>query len=417
MKEAIIRNIPLFHALPEEEITYLAGSLSEINVPAGTLIFREGDYGDYFLVVLSGELEIVKELGMSDERVVASRKMGDHVGEMSLLRPGGTRTASVRSRTNADLIQITRADFDGLLTRQPKMAYEMTRALSDRLDEAHNHAIHDLQEINRELVKAYEELKAAQEQIIEKEKLERELEVARKIQESILPRQMPRIPGFDFSAVMVPTRAVGGDFFDFVAIDRKHVGLAIADVTDKGVPAAIFMALTRSLLRAEALRSKDPGTVLHNVNRVLLDMNTADMFVTTVYGVLNLETRQFDYARAGHPAPILVRDGQTLIEPKNKPAQPLALFAPIPLDVQQIQLQDGDTLLLYTDGVTDAINEQGQDFGDEGLRRMLVQVCSAVGTPNCGHFQQVIGDFRQSAPQSDDITMLAVHVHGPAHTH
>ena len=214
---------------------------------------------------------------------------------------------------------------------------------------------------------AYDELKAAHEQIVEKEKLERELQVARQIQMSILPDEMPVVPGFDFSAVMIPARAVGGDLFDFVRIDKAHIGLAIADVTDKGVPAAMFMALTRSLLRAEALRSADPAKVLQRVNRVLIEMNREDMFVTMLYGVLDLQSLAFTYARAGHPSPLIVRDKGQLIEATNGPCRPLALFTPMILDVQQIQLQRGDTMMLYTDGVTDAADEQNREFGTDRL--------------------------------------------------
>ncbi len=410
MKDAIIRNIPLFSSLPENEINYLIETLQQLDLPAGTLVFCEGDYGDSLLVILSGELEIIKEIDTPDERLVALRKTGEHVGEMSLLTPGGTRSATARARTDISLIQMTRADFDALLHRQPSMAYTMTRTLSDRLDEAHNHAIRDLQGKNRELLKAYEDLKAAQKQIIEKEKLERELEVARKIQESILPMEMPQAAGFQFSAVMIPTRAVGGDFFDFVVIDKKHIGLAIADVTDKGVPAAIFMALTRSLLRAEALRSTDPGKVLRRVNRVLLDMNTADMFVTMVYGVLNLETRQFNYARAGHPAPLIVRQRDQLIRPAIVTAQPLGLFPDLALDVQQIHLQENDTLLLYTDGVTDAATAQNVEFGENGLYQSFLEIGKNVENPACQHLVQILDEYRNGAPQIDDITMLMVHM-------
>jgi phosphoserine phosphatase RsbU/P len=410
MKETIIRNIPLFNGLPEYEILNLAKNLTELEVPVGTLIFREGDFGDYFLVVLSGEVEIIKEIGTPNERFIAVRQMGDHIGEMSLLRPGGTRSASARAKTDVTLLQITRADFDVLLPRHPIITYNMTRTLSNRLNEAHNHAIHDLELINDELRKAYDDLKAAQAQIIEKEKIEHELSVARKIQQSILPRQMPDIPGFGFSAIMVPTHAIGGDLFDFVVIDEKHVGLAIADVADKGIPSAIFMALTRSLLRAEALRSLDPSIVLQNVNRVLIDMNTEDMFVTVLYGIVNLETLQFNYVRAGHPSPLVARKNGQLIDPQMQVALPLALFSPVALDIQKIQLQRGDTLLLFTDGITDATDDQGHELGDDGLHKIFLDIFNKFGHPSCQDLMSAIDDFRQATPQNDDMTMVILNV-------
>jgi serine phosphatase RsbU (regulator of sigma subunit) len=410
MKEAIIRNIPLFGDLPDNEIAHLAANLSQMDVPSGTVIFREGEPGDYLLVVLLGELEIVKEINTPDERIIAVRTQGDHIGEMSLISPGGIRSASVRAKTDASLLQMTRAEFDELLHRQPLLGYAMSSTLSKRLAFSHNRAMHELQQINHQLVIAYDELKSAHEQIVEKEKLERELEVARRIQGSILPDSVPVVPGFDFSSVMIPTRAVGGDLFDFIRIDRSHIGLAIADVTDKGVPAAIFMALTRSLLRAEGLRSKDPEKVLQRVNRVLIDMNTEDMFVTMLYGVLDLESRQFDYARAGHPAPLVVRQRRELFEPKNQPCRPLALFYPLILDFQQIPLKQGDTLLLYTDGVTDAADEDNHEFGKERLRASMINLCETREKPSCSELVALIDNFRGAAHQVDDVTMVMLNV-------
>jgi len=144
----------------------------------------------------------------------------------------------------------------------------------------------DLQEKNRQLAQAYEELKAAQAQLIEKEKLESELKIAREIQRNILPRSKPQISGLDFGMLIEPMASVGGDFFDYIELDQERVGLVVGDVSDHGVPAAIFMALTYSLLRAEALRATSPGETLRAVNRQLLNMNSSSMFVTVLYGIL-----------------------------------------------------------------------------------------------------------------------------------
>lgn len=409
MKSSIIRNIRLFMSLPDEEIAYLTDKLQETQATAGTILFHEGDAGSYLLVILSGQLESIKGLGTPTERIVAVRQAGEYVGEMSLLRPGYARSATVRARSDATLLKLTQADFNQLLTRQPVLAYEMTRTLSDRLDQSHNRAIQDLQQINYELQAAYDELKAAQAQIIEKEKLEAELDVARRIQESILPQSMPAAAGYEFDALMISTHAVGGDLFDFVAIDATHIGIAVADVAGKGVPAAIFMALTRSLLRAEALRSISPNIVLDNVNRVLYDMNTAGMFVTMVYGVLDLETRCFDYARAGHPAPMLVRADQTLVEPPTPSAYPLGLFPKVVLDVQQLQLEQGDWLLIYTDGVNEAVNQDGEEFGTGRLRACLLELSQHAGESICRRLVQKLNEFRSQANQNDDITLASVY--------
>lgn len=411
MKSSIIRGIPLFRNLPEYEISYLTETLEEVEIPAGAVLFNEGDNGGDFLLILSGELEAIKELNTPAERVVAIRKTGEHVGEMSLLRPGKPRSATVRARSDVRLLRMTRSDFNRLLVRQPVLAYEMTRTLSDRLDQSDTETVHDMHQINQHLQDAYNDLNAARIQIIEKEKLEHELNVARRIQESILPQAMPHIPGYEFDAVMIPMRAIGGDLFDFVEIDATHIGIAVADVADKGIPAAIFMALTRSLLRAEALRSISPDTVLRNVNRVLVDMNTSDMFVTVIYGVLNLETKVFEYARAGHPAPLILKEGRQVIEPAARSAQPLALFNDFEIDLQQLRLESGDSLLLYTDGVTEAMNEQFEEFGSAALCQSILDIGSTAPYPSCHALIQKLDEFRGQAFQNDDITLALVYIH------
>src|SRR3712207_3101439 len=141
---------------------------------------------------------------------------------------------------------------------------------------------------------------AAQQQIIEKQRLEHELQLAYEIQTSILPRVLPQLQGYDFGATMVPARVVGGDFFEFVELGDDRVGIAVGDVTDKGMPAAIFMAQTHALLRAEAVRSAAPHEVLRCVNRHVVEMNAAGLFVTMLYGVLDRASASFSYARAGH---------------------------------------------------------------------------------------------------------------------
>jgi serine phosphatase RsbU (regulator of sigma subunit) len=211
-------------------------------------------------------------------------------GEMSLLIPDGLRTASVRAHSPVKIMELSCPDFDKLLLRRPSLALELVRELSLRLRDSDNAMIRDLTDKNLELAQAYQELQAAQVQLVEKEKLEHELDLAHNIQQSILPDDLALMEGFDFGARMMPARAVGGDLYDFIQLDQDTVGISIGDVSDKGVPAAIFMALYCSLLRAEALHVSSPADVLRRVNRHLLDLTDARMFVTALYGVLNRKT-------------------------------------------------------------------------------------------------------------------------------
>src|SRR5260221_7454445 len=163
---------------------------------------------------------------------------------------------------------------------------------------------------NEPLAQALRALKAAQAERVKREKLERELEVARRIQSSLLPGERPASPGYDFGALMRPMSAVGGDFYDFVQFPDGRVGIAVGDASDHGVPAALFMTMTVTLLRTAARRDDGnspaaPADVLRSVNRGLLEFNTSGMFVTLLYGVLDPRRREFVYARAGHELPLL----------------------------------------------------------------------------------------------------------------
>ena len=305
---------------------------------------------------------------------------------------------------------MTRADFDALLHRQPALAYKMVRVLSLRLEGTENRTIRDLQEKHVQLTDAYERLKLAQAQLIEKERLERELEVAREIQESMVPRKFPQLAAFDLGARMIPTRAVGGDFFDFIALPNDTLGVVIGDVSDKGVPAALFMALTSNLVRAEARRGSSVSDTLRRVNRHLMEINDAGMFVTLLFGVLDGRAREFRYARAGHELP-LVHDKQgQLVALPHAPGLPLGAADEIVLDEQTLPLTSRSTLLFYTDGATDALDSTGAQFGIERLRKIFLAEGNPPAQVLCDRILDLIGAFRAGTPQYDDVTLVAVRV-------
>jgi len=409
--EALIARVPLFEPLSEEEIHYLATTLRVCNLSPGEILFQEGDVGDSFYVVITGQLEILKALGTVDERVLTLRGPGEYVGEMSLFSLDGLRTAAVRARSIVQLWELTRPEFNQLLHRQPMIAYTMVRVLSNRLNDSHVSSMAELQAKNHQLVKAYEELKAAQEQIIEKEKLERELQVAYEIQMSILPQTLPVMKGFDFGARIVPARAVGGDFYDFFPLDGHKIGILVGDVTDKGVPAAIFMAQTHALLRAEASHHTSPREVLLSANHHILNRNEKGLFVTVLYGILDWSTRCFTYARAGHELPILsVPGAQPAFAPKN-PGQPLGILERPLLDEQTLTIPPGGRLLLYTDGITDERNPQGESFGFERLMQAVGSAGGLSAQDSCDMILNTVIDFLNCTPQFDDVTMVVIHSH------
>ncbi len=402
-----LANVPLFQSLPAGELADLAGTLRGVDLPAGQVLFYEGDAGDHFYLILEGQAEIIKALGQEGERRLALRGRGELFGEMSLFRRDAQRTASVRALDAVRLLEMTRGDFDRLLQRNPRLGYAMVQVLSERLNLSHNQAMDDLRAVNRQLLQANEELKAAQAQIIEKEKLERELQLAHEIQMSILPQELPRLDGYDFGALLMPARAVGGDFFDLIPLGKDKLGVVIGDVTDKGVPAAIFMAQTHALLRAVASLRTRPRETLLRVNQQLLQMNARGLFATVIYGILERESGLFSYARAGHEVPFLLRAGG--VQPEEfKTGQPLGVFDRPLLDEQTIRLMPGETALLYTDGVPDAADPRQQPFGKARLQAAFQDAADLGGQGICTQLFQAICAHQAGADLFDDITLVAI---------
>jgi phosphoserine phosphatase RsbU/P len=411
MEITLLKNMPLFGSLPAADIAAMAVSLQETCYAAGTVLFREGEYGDRFYILLDGQIAIVKALGSDAERLLGVRGPGEFVGEMSLLSQDGLRTASVRVETDARALELTRADFDALLHRHPPLAYEMLRVLSIRLRESHDTAMRDLHEKNARLVQACAELQVAQSRIIEQETLERELRLARETQESMLPRRLPYMAGFDIGARMVAARMVGGDFYDVFPLGPDSLGVVIGDVSGKGMPAALFMAVVSSLLRTEAMRGDTtPEQALRIVNRHLLSRDAHSMFVTVLYGVLCRETCEFEFVRAGHELPLLLDADGALLTPAMGRGHPLGLFPRPMLDVQTVELPPGGTLLLYTDGVNEAMDAHSQLFGSERIVAAVRAAREASAQELCDQLVQTVTDYRGLAAQADDITVVAVRV-------
>jgi sigma-B regulation protein RsbU (phosphoserine phosphatase) len=329
---------------------------------------------------------------------------------MSLLNQDGLRTATIRVNQSACLLEMTRADFDALLARRPEIAYQMLRVFSMRLKEEQNRTVQVLIEKNRQLTEAYEELKAAQEQIVEKKILDRELRQARSIQQSMLLETLPCDDDCDFGARMLPARMIGGDFYDLIPLDSDLLGVTIGDVSGKGIPAALYMALTIRLLRVAAQNGISSRDTIYEVNRHLLAMNAPGMFVTLLYGIYNKKNHEFIYTRAGHELPLLWDKSGNSIPLDEGRGQPLGFFTNPILDTQSIEIRPGDTLLLYTDGVTEAQDEQAECFGVEGLEVFVPPILRHPAQIFCdqlvARIQQQCGDGQQS----DDITVLALKV-------
>ncbi len=238
--------------------------------------------------------------------------------------------------------------------------------------------------------------------------LEEEMEIARHTQLSILPDKLPHHPGYDFGALIIPARAVGGDFYDFIHLDRQRQCIVIGDVSDKGLPAALFMALTFSLVRAETRTSETPHQLLQNVNRDLLNMNASGMFVTLLYSVLDFRTGVLTYWRAGHLPPIVLdADGNCIAVPIDE-GQPLGLFYDVRIDQQRVTIPPGGLALLYSDGLSEAADSTGVEFGGERIRQVLSAWRHENAADICQKLWQAVLSHSPRAPHQDDFTTVIV---------
>ena len=238
--------------------------------------------------------------------------------------------------------------------------------------------------------------------------LENELNVASKIQQSILPTQFPYGNDFSVFASMEPAKEVGGDFYDVINLGRGRIGLAIADVSDKGVPAALFMMSSRTLLKGSAIGNYEPGDVLKEVNDLLCEGNDAMMFVTLLYAIYDTNTGTLTYANGGHTAPYVRRADGSVIPLAFTGGVAMGVMEDLEYSQDSFQVAPGDTVFFYSDGVSEAMNENGEEFGVERMAEVLAN--TPAGSPeevNNVMFESV-RSFAGETPQSDDITCLTL---------
>ena len=242
--------------------------------------------------------------------------------------------------------------------------------------------------------------------------LERELGIARQMQLSILPTKFPAATGYEVFANMQPARAVGGDFYDVLQLEEGRLGVAIADVSDKGVPAALFMMSSRTLLRGAAIGCRDPGDVLLEVNNMLTANNESMMFVTVFYAIFDPRNGTLSYANGGHNEPLLVHaDGSSeLLPPTGGVAA--GVMPGFEYASRTVDLSPGDDIVLYTDGVTEAMNAKDEEFGVERLLRLFADGRAADAKQANTTVFQAVSDFAEDTPQSDDITCLTLRYKG-----
>ena len=245
----------------------------------------------------------------------------------------------------------------------------------------------------------------------EKERIGTELDIARNIQASMLPCIFPAFPDrkeFDIYATMTPAKEVGGDFYDFFMVDQTHLAIVMADVSGKGVPAALFMVIGKTLIKDHTTADRDLGEVFSTVNNLLCEANSEGLFITAFEGVLDLVTGEFRFANAGHELPFICKAGGNFEPYKIRPGFVLAGIEDMDYQSGCMMLDVGDMVFQYTDGVTEAVNEENKLYGMERLEKVLNRVKDRMPSEILHEVKRDIDTFAGAAPQFDDITMLCL---------
>ena len=348
-------------------------------LPKGKVLFCEGDPGDRLYIILDGDIEISIE-----DKLVDRLHGGTIFGEMALVddRP---RSATATAVTDVTLLPVDRERFSELVRESPDFALHVMSIMSKRL---------------RRML--YEEL--------EKQKMEEELNIGHRIQLSLLPECCPDVPGWEFAAAYRSARQVGGDFYDFIFPPEQpnQVHIVTADVTGKGVPAALFMASCRTAIRAEAMKGVSPFEALARTNRLVALDTRSQLFLSAFYAVLDTESGRLRFANGGLEWPILIRKSSGELEKLTARGLVLGAFEDAVYDEHQVDLEPGDVVVFYTDGVTDARNSKGDFFGGESLIHVIESGNWGDAHELVNSIMDAIELFREDTPPFDDITLVVL---------
>lgn len=277
----------------------------------------------------------------------------------------------------------------------------------------------DLDDLSLTIEKAIEQIdfiKRSQQEHSQLESLKTDLAVAAEIQQAILPRVFPPFPEneeeLDLAALMVPAKDVGGDFYDFFRIDDDHIGIVMADVSGKGVPAAIFMAVSRTLIRTIGLQGMDAGKCLDKANKLLSKESVDAMFVTVFYAIYNISTGELEYCNGGHNSPYIIRAGGRVEQLPVSRNCMVGVVDGLTYISENARLDIGDVLVMYTDGVNEAFNANFEEYGDTRMAQLLATLqdksCREIIDAQFADVKAFAGD----APQSDDITLMTLKRNG-----
>lgn len=294
-------------------------------------------------------------------------------------------------------------DMENIRTAMNRGAFDfLTKPINfDDLETTIDKTIRHL-EVMREALRSRDELVA----------LRQELGVAAQMQDSILPKVFPKHPQYGLYAWMTPAKEVGGDFYDFFPVEDDGFAVVVADVSGKGVPAALFMMVSRTLVKGSALGEREPVKCITEVNQLLYEQNKESMFVTMFYAVLDPASGLLQYVNGGHNLPCLVKPSGEVTWLPGDSGIVLGVIDEFPYQQHSMQLEEGDVVFFYTDGVTEAMDEAGNQFGDDTLLEVLGKAAGADPEDMTRQVVDAVHEHAGGAPQSDDLTCLALRYGG-----
>jgi sigma-B regulation protein RsbU (phosphoserine phosphatase) len=243
---------------------------------------------------------------------------------------------------------------------------------------------------------------------VEKGRMQRELQLAREMQTSFLPQETPQLNGWEFAAHWQPAREVAGDYFDFIPVSSDSIGLVVADVTDKGAPAALFMVFTNSIIRGSVHPTMDPVESIGNANRLISGKSTNAMFVSLFYALVNIKTGVVTWVNAGHNPPLHYNARENRLQRLLRSGMVLGIDPDTDYEQHKLVLNSGDFLVLYTDGLVDAINAQEQEFGMNRLEQLVQQYRGETAEEIVNRLENAVEEHSGSATPFDDVTILMV---------
>ncbi|MBV9152742.1 MAG: SpoIIE family protein phosphatase [Alphaproteobacteria bacterium] len=421
----VLARHPIFARFEPRALRTVAGRCRSVRFPAGERIMRQGERGDFALVILDGEVDVYVEIpaGLIHMATLGRDRVVGELGGFT----DAPRTATIVARSDVAALRVDRDNLMSLVADFPSIGIDIISELGNRLHSTNQSLAYLTYAANAlargeydptmlaELVKqsdalavfarAFADMAA---EIHAKQSRREEMQAAAAIQQSILPGPLPGrddLP-IDLHADMRPAREIGGDFYDYFMLDERRLAFTVADVSGKGIPAALFMAVSRTVMRNTA-GGAEMAARMTDANRLLSAENAASMFVTMFHGVVDTATGRLQYCNAGHNPPYLLRAGGAR---ETLPATgiPFGIDPDRPYRTGDAVLAPGDALFLFSDGITEATNPSSEIFGEERLEKVLDTTRGRDAAALVADVLAATAEFAAGAEQSDDITCLAL---------